>query len=133
MKYALLVCRILLGALFLFSGANLILHFMHPAAMPGEAGELSRILDTTGWMKVVGLLQVVGGLLLLVGRFVPLALTILAPIIVNIFLFHALLAPQGIPIAIVVAVLEVFLIFTYRVSFRGLFSAGTEVVGTPKI
>lgn len=133
MKYAVLVSRILLGAVFLFFGANLILQFYKQPPMPGDAGELSRILAVTGWMKVVGLLQVIGGLLLLVGRFVPLGLTILAPIVVNIFLFHALLVPQGIPVAIVVALLEIFLIFAYRLSFRGIFSAGPEVVGSPKL
>ena len=79
-------------------------------------------------MKVVGLLQIVGGLLLLVGRYVPLALVILAPIIVNILMFHLLLlGGVGIAPGLLVAVLTLFLIWVYRLSFRGLFDAAPEV------
>ena len=67
------------------------------------------------------------GLLVLVGRFVPLGLVILAPILVNILLFHALFEPRGIIPGIVLSVLEVFMIYVYRASFRGLFDAAPEV------
>jgi hypothetical protein len=65
---------------------------------------------------------VIGGLLL-IGRFVPLGLTILGAIIVNIFLFHILMAPEGLGPAVIVGVLELFLVWRYRDGFEGIFSA----------
>jgi putative oxidoreductase len=59
--------------------------------------------------------------LLLIGRFVPLGLTILGAIIVNILIFHALMAPEGFPIALIVTALEIFLVWRYRDAFAGLF------------
>ncbi len=64
--------------------------------------------------------QVIGGLLLLIGRFVPLGLTILAAIIFNIWAFHVLMAPEGFPPALVVTLLELFLLWSYRESFAGI-------------
>ena len=68
-------------------------------------------------------MQIVGGLLLLIGRFVPLGLTILAAIIFNILVFHALMAPEGFPPALVVTALEVFLLWRYRDAFAGILRA----------
>ncbi len=62
--------------------------------------------------------QTLGGALLLLNRLVPLALALLAPVIVNIVLFHLYLAPSGIPIAATVAGLELFLAWRYRSAFR---------------
>ena len=70
---------------------------------------------------LVGGAEVVGGLLLLINRFVPLGLTILGPVIVNILGFHLLMARQGISIAIVVAILWFFLFYAYREYFSPLF------------
>ncbi len=128
MKKAILAVRILLGLLFFFFGLNGILHFLPMPPMPqDDSTTLSVIMMKHGWLTFVSLLQVIGGLLLLVGRYVPLGLVILAPIIVNILLFHLLLAPKGILPGVIVAVLEVFLIWGYRRSFRGLFDAAPEV------
>ena len=123
-----LAARILLGIVFVFFGLNIILQFLKMQPPTGDAGEFTTILATHGFMRVVGLLQIIGGLLLLVGRYVPLALVILAPIIVNILMFHLLLlGGTGILPGLVVAVLEGFLIWAYRLSFRGLFDASPEV------
>ena len=72
------------------------------------------------YMYVVGFLQVAGGLLLLIGRYVPLGLTLLGPVIVNILLFHIFLEPTGLPMAIVVSLLALFLLWRYRTNFAGL-------------
>ncbi len=72
------------------------------------------------WINFVAVVQLVGGLLLLVGRFVPLALTLLAPVIVNILLYHALLWPHGYGFAIVVLIAELFLLAVYWRSFAPL-------------
>jgi putative oxidoreductase len=64
--------------------------------------------------------QVLGGLILLLGRYVPLGLTLLGPVIVNILSYHIFMDPKGLPIALVVAVLALFLLFRYRANFAGL-------------
>lgn len=128
MTIATLGARILLGLLFFVSGLNIMLHFIPISPMPpSDATTFSTILMTHNYMTFVGLLQVVGGLLLLVGRFVPLALTLLAPVIVNILLFHLLIAHEGIAGGLVAALLELFLLFVYRQSFRTLLDAAPEV------
>ena len=73
-----------------------------------------------GYLHVVAVFQIAGGLLLLVGRFVPLGLVLLAPVIVNIDLIHILLEPSGMPMAAVISILLVFLIWRYRDAFRGI-------------
>jgi putative oxidoreductase len=72
------------------------------------------------YLYVIGALQVAGGVLLLIGRQVPLGLTLLAPVIVNILCFHVLMAPAGLPLAIVVSLLALFLLWRYRDHFAGL-------------
>jgi putative oxidoreductase len=67
--------------------------------------------------------EVVGGALLLSSFLVPLGLAILAPVVVNIFFFHLFLAPEGLPLAITVIALELFLTFQYRAAFAGVFSS----------
>ena len=72
------------------------------------------------YMYVIGALQLAGGLLLLIGRYVPLGLTLLGPVIVNIMLFHIFLNTEGLPIAIAVSAMAVFLLWSYRSAFAGL-------------
>ncbi len=72
------------------------------------------------YLDVVGALQVVGGLLLFTGRWTPLGLTLVGPVIVNIVCFHALMAPAGLPMAIVVSALALFLLWNYRRNFAGI-------------
>ncbi|CAN5583379.1 hypothetical protein BH10ACI4_BH10ACI4_08690 [soil metagenome] len=127
MKKTILMVRILLGLAFFAFGMIGILNLVKAELPPGDAGIFSSILMTHGYMKFVSLLEMIGGMLLLVGRFVPLGLVILGPIIVNILLFHLLLYPQGLIVAIAVAILEIFLIWGYRRSFRGLFDASPEI------
>jgi uncharacterized membrane protein YphA (DoxX/SURF4 family) len=132
MKIAVLVARILLGLIFFVFGANNVLHFLPmPAMKPSDGTTFSMLLISHHYMTVVGLLMVISGLLLLVGRFVPLALTILGPILVNILMYHAMMQPEaGVGAAIpgiVATVLEVFLILVYRKSFYTLFHPAPEV------
>lgn len=128
MKKAVLVVRILLGLLFFIFGLNGLLHFLPMQPMLGDAGTFATIMAQHGWLPFVAVLQVVAGLLLLVGRYVPLALVILTPIIVNILLFHILLTGgKDLVPGLIAAVLDLFLIWAYRLSFRGLFDAAPEV------
>ena len=127
MKIAILIARILLGLVFLVFGINHIVPFLPMPPVSGDAGTYAMILFTHKYFTVVGLLQVIGGLLVLVGRYVPLGLTILAPIIINILLYDFLIAGGGAAPGVIVFVLEIFLIWAYRLSFRGLFDAAPEV------
>jgi putative oxidoreductase len=121
MKYVTLVSRILLGLMFFVFGLNNILHFIHMPMPSGDALTFMMVLGGHGWMTFVGVIMVVAGLLLLVGRFVPLALVLLAPVIVNIDLYHALLWPHGAAPAVIVSLLEVILLVAYYRSFLPLF------------
>jgi putative oxidoreductase len=127
MKIAVLIARILLGLVFVVFGLNIYLHFIPNQDMPGDAGALAGLFFQHGWFTFIGLLYLVGGLLLIVGRFVPLGLVLLGPIIVNILLFHVTLAPSGIVPGLVCAVLEIFLIYAYRSAFRGIFEQHTAI------
>ena len=118
MKIAVVIARILLGLPFLVFGLNDFFHFMPMQPLPGDAGVLATIMYTHGWLFFHGLLYVIAGILLLVGRYVPVALVILGPIIVNILVFHLTLLPAGIGPGLVCAVLEIFLIWAYWPAFR---------------
>ncbi|MGI4852969.1 MAG: hypothetical protein ACRYF4_02840 [Janthinobacterium lividum] len=133
MKYAVLIARILMGLIFLIFGINHIVPFLPPFPATGDAALFGTILFTHKYFSVIGLVQVVGGLLLLVGRFVPLGLTLLGPVVVNILLYTVLLAHSNPGLALVLVLLEAFLIFAYRYAFAGIFSAGPQVVGSPKL
>lgn len=119
--------RILLGLVFFVFGLNFFLNFIPPHPMPPAAGAFAGALFASGYLFVVlKVVEVASGLLLLAGRFVPLALALLAPIVVNINLFHAFLAPSGLPLALLVLVLEIFLAWSYRAAFRPMLRARVE-------
>ena len=123
MKYVIIIVRVLLGLAFVVFGANGFLHFLGPMPeMHGQAGAFITALASSGYMYVIAFLQVVGGLCLLLGaRFVPLGLTLLGPVIVNIVLFHVFLEPAGLPMAIALSALSLFLLWIYRFKFPAIF------------
>jgi uncharacterized membrane protein YphA (DoxX/SURF4 family) len=122
MKYAIIIARILLGLVFVVFGSNAFLHFIPMPPMQGQAGAFIGALVSSGCIYVIALLQVIGGLLLLIGaRFVPLGLTLLGPVIVNIMLYHIFLDPSGLPMAIVISILTLFLLWVYRYKFPAIF------------
>ena len=121
MKILTIIARVLLGLTFVVFGSNAFLHFLPMPPLPeGVAGLYLKAFLESGYVYVIGGMQLIAGLLLLVGRFVPLSLTILAAIIFNIWAFHILMAPEGFPPALVVTVLEAFLVWRYRDAFAGL-------------
>lgn len=124
MKVAITVARYLLGLVFTVFGLNFVFNFL-PAPDFGErAMSLFGALVGSGYlMQAEKLFEVAAGVLLLLGVYVPFALTLLAPLVVNIVLFHVFLAPEGLPVAILVLVLEVFLAWAYREAFRGVLQA----------
>ena len=126
MKIAVVIARVLLGLMFLVFGLNYFFHFLPATAMPADAEALLGVFFRHGWLTFHGILYVIAGLLLLSGWYVPVALTILGPFIVNILMFHLTIAP-GIAPGLVAAVLELFLIWAYWAAFRGIFTAKMEV------
>ena len=121
MKITIVIARLLPGLIFLTFGLNGFLHFI-PATLPsGTAGQFVGALFVSNYLVVVFILQLVGAILLLANRYVPLALALLAPIIVNILLFHVLMALNGLPLALVVTVLWFIVFLSVRSAFTGLF------------
>jgi len=127
MKIATLVARILLGLLFLVFGLNGFLHFIPVAPPAGLAGQYMGALFLSHYLVAVFLLQTIGGALLLANRFVPLALVLLGPVLVNILLFHALMAPEGLPMALFATVLWALLFYAARRAFAGVLVQRVEV------
>src|SRR5712675_1998237 len=102
MKIVTIIARSLLGLLFVVFGLNAFLQFIPMPPPKGLLGDFTKALFVSHYFYVVAVLQIAGGALCLLGRFVPLGLTLLGPVIVNILLFHLFLAPEGLPLALVV-------------------------------
>ena len=127
MKIAVLIARILLGLVFFVFGLNKFFNFIPMGPMPtGLAGQFFMVLLQSHYLWAVATIEVVGGALLLVNRYVPLGLVLLGPIIVNILLFHGLMAPSGLPMAIVIALLWFFLAYHARRHLAGIFAQRVE-------
>ncbi len=124
MTKAAVVARYLLGLIFFAFGSNGFLHFMPQPPMSGAPADFMRALAVTGYMlTLVKLTQVLSGLLLLANRFVPLALALLAPVVVNIVAFHLFLDLAGLWHGVVVLLLEVFVAYAYRDAFAPMLEA----------
>ena len=119
-----IIVRILLGLMFVVFGANAFLNFIPMPPIPQNlAGDFTRVFIASGYAKVIGGMQLLSGLMLLSGKFVPLGLTILAAIIFNILTFHILMAPEGFAPGVVVTIMELFLLWRYRDAFAGILRA----------
>src|SRR5437763_9452498 len=126
MKIVVLIARLLLGLIFVVFGLNGFLNFLSMGPMPtGLAGQFIGALFLSHYYWVVAVLQIAGGLLLLANRFVPLALVLLGPVIVNIILSHVFLNPSGAPLAIVVVILWGIVFYSQRQHFSGIFAQRT--------
>jgi putative oxidoreductase len=121
MRTASLVAQYLAGVIFLVFGLNGFLNFIPLPPPGGVAGQFMGALYVSHYLWVILAFQVIAGVLLLVNRYVPLAVAVLAPIIVNILTFHASMAPSGLPLALFVAVLWALIFVDVRPAFAGLF------------
>jgi putative oxidoreductase len=127
MKIVALIARILVGLVFLVFGLNGFLHFIPMGTLPpGLAGQFLTALIQSHYVYFVSALQLIGGALLLVNRYVPLGLTLLGPIIVNILLYHATMDRAGLPLPIVIALLWCVVAFHERQYFASLFVQKTS-------
>ena len=126
MKIVTLIARILLGLVFLIFGLNGFLNFLSMGPMPtGLAGQFVGALVLSHYFWVVAALQVAGGALLLVNRFVPLALVLLGPVIVNIICYHVFMNPSGAVPSVVVTVLWLIVFYGKRQYFSGILAQRT--------
>ena len=126
MKIVVIIVRILLGAIFVAFGLNAFLHFFPKWLPPGLAGEFVCAMFHSHYILFVSTIELICGALLLVDRYVPLALTVLAPIIVNILMFTFLLPPVGWQPGVLAAILWVFLFIYYRKYFSCIFVQRTS-------
>jgi len=133
MKILTLIVRILLGLMFVVFGLNGFFEFIpRPKELPpAHALEFVGALHATGYLKVVMALQLIGGALVLSGRFLPLGLLLLGPVIVNILLFHVFMEPKGLAMAIVVSALSLFLLGRHWSAFASVFRPFTPTASGP--
>src|SRR5579872_5673964 len=120
------IARYLAGAIFLVFGLNGFLNFIPLPPPEGVAGQFVGALYASHYLWVIFAFQLVAGVLLLINRFVPFAVAVLAPVIVNILSFHLLMAPSGLPLALFVAVLWALIFADVRSAFAGLFQARVQ-------
>ena len=88
--------------------------------MQGMAAQFMVAMFATHFIYIVATFEIVGGLLLLTGRYAPLGLTLVGPVVVNILAFHTFMNPAGLPVAVVVSAIALFLLYSYRANFAAL-------------
>jgi putative oxidoreductase len=123
--------RFLLAVIFTVFGLNGFLHFIPMPPPSGVAGQFMGAMFVTKYLLFVFAIQLIAGVLLFIERYVPLALTLLAPVIVNILLFHSLMAPSGLGLALFVAILWGIVFASVRSAFAGIVEARGETRTAP--
>jgi len=123
MRIAAVIARYLAGVIFLVMGLNGFLNFIHFPPPTGTAAQFMGALYVSHYLWVIFAFQLVAGVLLLVNRYVPLAVAVLAPVLVNILVFHITMAPAGLPLALFVALLWAVIFVDVRHAFSGLFQS----------
>jgi uncharacterized membrane protein YphA (DoxX/SURF4 family) len=123
MRIAALVARYLLALMFLVFGFNGFFHFIHMPMPTGLAGQFMGAVFGSHLYVVVFLLQIAAGFLFLIGRYVPLALVLLGPVLFNILSYHLFMDPQGIGPGLFATVLWFLVFYSVRANFAGIFAA----------
>jgi putative oxidoreductase len=124
MKIAMIIVRTLMGLLFIFVSVTFLFGLITPPPMEGPIKTFNEGLAASGYFfTLLKITELVCGILLLVGRFVPLALVILTPIIINILMVHLFLDRTGLPVAIILVLADIFLAYYYRENFAGVLRA----------
>jgi len=131
MKILVNISRFLLALVFTIFGLNGFLHFIPMPPPTGVAAQFMGAMFVSKYLLFVFTIQLIAGVLLFSNRYVPLALTLLAPVIVNILLFHVLMNPAGLGLAIFVAILWGVVFASVRSAFAGIFQARVEMKIAP--
>ncbi len=121
MKIVTVIARILLGLVFFVFGLNGFLGFLPMPPLAGVAGAFIGALVSSHYVYLVSGVQLVAGVLLLVNRFVPLALALLAPVLANILAYHLTMQLSGLPLALLTTILWAILVWRYRAHFTSVF------------
>jgi len=128
-----LVARTLLGLAFTVFGLNFFLHFLPQPPPPAEGGAFLGALVTGKILTIVKLVEISAGLALLGNRFVPLALTLLAPVEIGILAYHGVFDPAGLPVIMVLMALTGYLAWAYRAAFAPMLRAQVEPVAADAV
>lgn len=124
MKIAIIVVRTLIGLLFLFASVTYFLNFVPQPEMTGNMKLFSDGMAASGYlMPLVKTIKMLCGIAFVAGKYVPLAVVLIAPIAVNILLIHAFLAPEGLSVAIPIFLGLLFLAYIYRKNYEPLLAA----------
>src|SRR5260221_8732178 len=121
MKIVTIIVRILLGVVFFVFGLNGFVGFIPMPPLTGTAGAFIGALFSSHYLYLVSGVELIAGILLLVNRFVPLALAMLAPMLANILAYHVTMQMEGLPLALITTLLWVILVWRYRAHFTALF------------
>ena len=132
MKIVSTIARFLLGLIFVFFGLNGFLQFIPMPPIAGIAGQFVGALFLSHYLVAIMFIQLFAGILLIANRFVPLGLTLLGPVIVNIFFFHAFMDPGGLPRAAVVIILWLLVAYSVRSAFAGVLQQRVDDLAIPK-
>lgn len=120
MRHLPLIARILLGLMFVFGGVTGLFELAEPEMGEEATAFMGAIMDTGYLWPVIKVTEIVCGVLLILGVFVPLALVVLAPVVLNILLFHVFLEPSGVAIGLFLLVLGLYTAHQHRESFSGV-------------
>jgi putative oxidoreductase len=131
MKILTNISQFLLAVIFTVFGLNGFLHFVPMPPPSGVAAQFMGAMFVSKYLVVVFALQLISGVMLLINRYVPLALTVLAPMIVNILLFHVLMNPAGLGLALFVAILWGVVFSSVKPAFAGIFQARVDMKTAP--
>jgi uncharacterized membrane protein YphA (DoxX/SURF4 family) len=126
MKIVAIIARILLGLMFFVFGLNPFLKFLPMPQLEGVWGQFLGALFVSHYVWLIGATQVVSGVLFLIGRYVPLAIALSGPVIVNIIAYHVTMQRIGAELAVLATICWVFLFWRYRHSFAPLWVAKAE-------
>lgn len=126
MKIAMIIVRTLMGLLFIFASAVVLFNLVAPP--PEFPSEVARKFNEGLWatpyfIKLLKVTELLCGIAFVAGRYVPLATVVIAPIIINIFMYHAFVDRSGLPVAIFLVAANIFVAYYYRAHYRGLLEA----------
>lgn len=124
MKIAMIIVRTLMGLLFLFASIVVLFNLVTPPPMTGVPKTFNDGLNSVGYfIPVLKVTELLCGLAFVSGYFVPLATVVIAPIIINIFLYHMIIDQSGLPVAIFLVLANAFVAYYYRNAYAGLLKA----------
>ena len=124
MKIAVIIVRVLMGLLFLFASISVLFNLFPQPELTGNTKTFMDGVNATRYLlPLIKITELLCGIAFVAGRFVPLATVVIAPIIVNIFFFHAFVDTSGLPVAIFLVLANIFLAYAYRDKFKSLLEA----------